>query len=91
MPAWLHYLLLSVVALLLFISSVALVVERFNYRQWFYQLQQLEQQRDELQIEWQQLQLEHSAWATPARIEKVAKQQLHMHAPKPEDIIRVSP
>lgn len=80
-------LLLAILILLLFASAVSLVVVRFENRQLFTELQILEQQQDALQIEWQQLQVEHSAWAKPARIEQLAKQKLRMYVPKPNDII----
>jgi cell division protein FtsL len=33
-------------------------------------------------VEWGQLQLEQSTWATPARVEDVAVKKLQMHLPK---------
>jgi len=91
LPTWLTHLLLSLLLVLIFSSAVTLVVVRFENRQLFTELQKLEQQHDQLQIEWQQLQVEHSVWAKPERIEKLAIQKLHMHVPTPKDIILVQP
>ena len=40
-----------------------------------------------LNVEWGQLQLELSTWANHARVEKIAREQLHMHAPAPAKVI----
>ncbi|MHB1359750.1 MAG: cell division protein FtsL [Rhodocyclaceae bacterium] len=40
-----------------------------------------------LEVEWGQLQLEQSTWATHARIEEIARQRLGMHAPRPGQIV----
>lgn len=44
-----------------------------------------------LEVEWGQLQLEQSTWATHARIEDIARQKLAMHPPRPQQIFSVSP
>lgn len=89
--AWLSATFLSLLVLLLFFSSVALVLVRFDNRQLFTEVQRLEQQGDELQVEWQQLQLEQSVWAEPVRIETLAREKLHMYPPSPHDIILLTP
>ena len=55
------------------------------------QLQQLSEQRDNLDIEWGQLQLEQSAWSTQAFVERVASTKLHMAMPPPKEIEIVAP
>ncbi len=40
-----------------------------------------------LEVEWGQLQLEQSTWATHARIEEIARQRLGMHTPRSNQII----
>lgn len=40
-----------------------------------------------LEVEWGQLQLEQSTWATHSRIEQIAREKLGMHAPRPGQII----
>ena len=64
---------------------------RHRTRGMFMQLQQLTQQRDSLDIEWGQLQLEQSAWSSHALVESVAGKKLHMSMPAPKDIVVVYP
>lgn len=59
-------------------TALAIVKSRHGNRTAFVELQQLEARRDELAVEWGQLQLEQSAWSTHARIEQVARQELEM-------------
>ena len=47
--------------------------------------------RDNLEIEWGQLQLEQSAWSTQAFVERVATTKLHMAMPPPKEIEIVAP
>lgn len=69
-----------------FASAVAVVRVRHENRQAFMVLQELERQRDTLQIEWGRLQLEYSTWADPARIERLAREQLEMRPPRADEV-----
>ena len=60
-------------------------------RELFIQLEALNARRDNLQIEWGQLQLEQSAWSSHAFVERVASTRLHMAIPAPQNIEVVSP
>jgi cell division protein FtsL len=55
------------------------------------QLETLNARRDNLEIEWGQLQLEQSAWSTHAFVERVASTRLHMAMPPPKEIEIISP
>lgn len=81
--------LLIVIALLAAnVASALLVVNvRHENRRHFVQLQDLQSQRDELQVQWGQLQLEQSAWATHGRIERVAREQLDMVIVDNRDVV----
>ena len=57
----------------------------------FVELEQLNARRDNLEIEWGQLQLEQSAWSTQAFVERVATTKLHMAMPPPKEIEIVAP
>jgi cell division protein FtsL len=54
-------------------------------------LERLNNQRDTLEVEWGQLQLEQSAWSTHAFVERVASTKLKMASPRPKDIELISP
>ena len=68
------------------ISAMALVYTKHESRKLFVELESLTHQRDDLNIEWGQLQIEQSTWATHARIEQVATEQLSLERPQSEEI-----
>ncbi|MBT5228905.1 MAG: cell division protein FtsL [Methylococcales bacterium] len=68
-------------------SAFTVIYTKFLHRKHFVALQSLYQERDSLQIEWQKLRLEHSAWLMQGRVEKVARQQLDFIYPSPKEIV----
>ena len=79
-------LLTLVFAVVCVVSALALIYTRHESRKLFIELEQLTSERDELNIEWGQLQIEQSTWATHARIEKLAAEQLSLTRPKATEI-----
>lgn len=75
-------------ALVAFLTALAVVVTKHDSRRLFVELQALEQERDLLSMEWNQLQLEQSAWSTQSRIETAARSRLEMQLP-PGDAFQV--
>jgi cell division protein FtsL len=67
-------------------SAMALIYTKHESRKLFVELEGLTTERDELNIEWGQLQIEQSTWATHARIEQVATRDLSLARPKSTDI-----
>ena len=63
------------------VSALALVYTKHEARTLFVELERLTHERDELNIEWGQLQIEQSTWATHARIEQVATEDLELMRP----------
>jgi cell division protein FtsL len=80
-----------VLAAALLASAVATVYVQHHRRMQFVELRKLERERDRLQVEWGQLKLEQSTWATHERIERLALEKLDMHMPPAADIVLVSP
>ena len=72
-------------------SAAGAIYSKHRSRELFVQLERLNNQRDTLEIEWGQLQLEQSAWSTHAFVERVASTKLKMASPPPKDIELVSP
>ena len=72
-------------------SAAGAIYCEHRARELFIQLEALNGQRDNLQIEWGQLQLEQSAWSSHAFVERVASTRLHMGMPAPQSIVVVSP
>ena len=82
---------LPVLWLAVLASAIAVVRARHEARTLFVQLEQLSAERDRLNIEWSQLQLEQSAWSNHGFVERVASQRLHMTLPDPDEIRIVTP
>jgi cell division protein FtsL len=72
-------------------SAAAAIYCKHRSRALFIELEALNARRDNLEIEWGQLQLEQSAWSTHAFVERVASTKLHMAMPPPKEIEIVSP
>ena len=72
-------------------SAAGAIWCKHRAREMFVQLEALNARRDNLEIEWGQLQLEQSAWSTHAFVERVASTKLHMASPPPKEIEIVSP
>jgi cell division protein FtsL len=72
-------------------SAASAIYCEHRARELFIQLEALNARRDNLQIEWGQLQLEQSAWSSHAFVERVASTRLHMAMPPPQNIVVVSP
>jgi len=79
-------LLALVFAVVCVVSAMALVYTKHESRKLFIELEQLTADRDELNIEWGQLQIEQSTWATHARIERVATEDLALARPLATEI-----
>lgn len=67
-------------------SAMALIYTKHDSRKLFVELETLTHERDELNIEWGQLQIEQSTWATHARIEQVAADRLSLIRPESNEI-----
>ena len=72
-------------------SAAGAIYCKHQARALFVELEALNARRDNLEIEWGQLQLEQSAWSTHAFVERVASAKLHMAMPPPKEIEIVSP
>lgn len=79
-------LLVVVFAAVCVLSGLALVYTKHESRKLFVELEKLTHERDELNIEWGQLQIEQSTWAQHARIEQVATEDLSLVRPEATEI-----
>jgi len=73
-----------ILTVLVFTSAIGVVVSRHEARQVFIGYQVFVKERDALNLEWTQLQLEQATWATQARIEAAARERLGMIKPDPQ-------
>lgn len=79
-------LLVVVFAAVCVFSALALVYTKHEARKLFIELEALTSERDELNIEWGQLQIEQSTWATHGRIEQVATRDLALERPEATEV-----
>ena len=79
-------LLVVVLDIVCVLSATALIYTKHESRKLFVELETLTHQRDDLNIEWGQLQIEQSTWATHARIEQVATDDLSLVRPTSAEI-----
>ena len=68
-------------------TAVFVAYAKYSSRQLFVELQSLAREQDEIDIVWGKLQLELSTWGTHARVERLARDELDMRLPKPEEIV----
>ena len=80
------FALVLVFSIVCVLSALALVYTKHESRKLFVELESLTHERDDLNIEWGQLQIEQSTWATHARIEQVATDDLSLVRPAASEI-----
>ncbi|UCG74353.1 MAG: cell division protein FtsL [Chromatiales bacterium] len=68
------------------VSAIATVYAKHESRKLYSELQVLQRERDRLEMEWGQLQIEQSAWSTHARVERMAREEIGMGEPRPEQL-----
>jgi cell division protein FtsL len=72
-------------------SAAGVVYVRHEARSLFIELETLSAERDRLNIEWGQLQLEQSAWSNHGFVERVASDKLRLVLPQPVEVRIVTP
>lgn len=81
----------ALLSLLVLGSALGVVYAKHQSRKLFVELTELQQARDAMNVEWGQLQLELSTWATQGRIEQAARQRLHMKNVKFDEVVIIRP
>ena len=71
-------------------SAIAVIYAKHRNRMLYVELTHLQQQTDELNVDWGRLQLEQSTWATHGRIENIARTKLGMHNVDYNDVVIVN-
>ena len=64
-------------------SALYLVRVQYESRRLYFEIERAESDFRKLEIEHERLQVDKRAHATPARVEKLAREQLHMRAATP--------
>ncbi len=84
-------LLLPLLVLAAIGTAVSAAYAKHQSRKLFVELQALEAQRDAMNVEWGQLQLEQSTYTTHGKIEGAARERLGMHNPAPQQVTILHP
>lgn len=84
-------LVFAVVLGTVLVSALGVVYAKHESRKLFIELQALQNKQDDMDVDWDRLQLEQSTWATPGRIERIARTKLDMHMPLPNEIVIIRP
>ena len=72
------------------VSGLAVVLKEHQNRTSFNDLQELKDQRNELEVKWGQLLIEQSTFGVEGRVEQKAVNDLKMRLPDPKELIMVS-
>ncbi|MDM7322104.1 MAG: cell division protein FtsL [Gammaproteobacteria bacterium] len=84
---------MKLVALLLWVgcllSAIGVVQAEHRERKYVLAYEKAIQHRDELEIEWERLQLEEAALAAHGRVDALARERLHMAPPRREAVLIV--
>jgi cell division protein FtsL len=70
-------------------SALGAVAAQHKARKLVTEMEREQERMRSLEVEWGQLQLEQSTWASHARIEKVARERLHMKPPAAGQVMAV--
>ena len=76
--------------LAILVCSLGVVTSQHKARSLFQAMETEQERARQLEIEFGQLQLELSTWATSPRIEKIAREKLKMRIPDPAKIVTVT-
>jgi cell division protein FtsL len=82
---------LAVLMVLVVASAFGVIYAKHQSRKLFVELQALHKARDDMDIEWGQLQLEQSTLATHSRVEGTAGAKLGMVIPEAKQVVILQP
>lgn len=80
-------LLVFGLGLAVILSAIGVTWTEFESRSQFQKLQALRAERDEVDTTWKKLTIERSTWATPDRVERIAREELGMVIPPTEQVV----
>lgn len=78
---------ITILLVLVIVSALGVVHVRHQNRVRFVDLQNLQTERDELNVEWTQLLLEQATWSLHHVVDKEARAKLDMIAPSADEIV----
>jgi cell division protein FtsL len=81
----------TLLLLAILVSALSVVTSQHKARKLFQAMDAEQERARQLDVEYGQLQLELSTWATSTRIEKIARERLKMRVPEAARIVTVMP
>jgi len=84
-----HKFSIMILALCLFVTSMAVVYVRHQHRLEYIRLAKESDERDDLTIEWNTLMTAKATWSSQERVEAMAKGSLGMHVPHADEMVSV--
>ncbi len=72
-------------------TAISAAYAKHQSRKLFIELQALEAERDAMNVEWGQLQLEQSTHTTHGKVENAARERLGMQIPDPQQVMILRP
>jgi cell division protein FtsL len=82
---------LVILMVLVILTSFGVIYTKHKTRKLFVELQAMHKARDDMDIEWGQLQLEQSTLATHSRVEGTASAKLGMMIPEANQVVILQP
>lgn len=79
-------LILPVLLVATIATAMSAAYAKHQSRKLFIELQTLEAERDDMNVEWGQLQLEQSTHTTHGKVEEAARKRLGMRIPEPQQV-----
>lgn len=75
---------------IILVTTGAVIVSTYETRQQFAELERLRVTQRALEVRWSKLLLEESAFSSPARVERIARNELEMVLPSVDDVKELS-
>lgn len=82
--------LLSLQVIVVLVTTFGVVTVTYETRQQFALLEQTRNEQRVLLEDWGKLLLEESAFSSPSRVERLAREELNMVLPQPADILEMN-
>ena len=83
------HVFIAITACLVLLSAFGVVYSKHQSRQLYIELKGLETERDHMDVQWGQLQLEQSTLLANGRVERLARQKLKMRIPDEDSVVMV--
>ena len=85
-----RYALIAALISVVMASAIAGIYAKHESRKLFTELQSLNTERERREVDWGRLQIEQGTWSTYGRVEQLAREQMQMHTPQPDQVSLLS-